>query len=126
MPPVTGDLDVGRVVLMEEKNEQEPQAMNLGTTYNPTRATVSFFPSDCNGQPAIKRVTLTWLDGDAATVTRGYSPYSGGAIAINLPINAARITRIVARVAETNQLIGVANAVIRAKSNAEVRFAPAP
>jgi len=126
MPPVTADLDVGGIALEDEKIEQEGTAINLGATYDPTRATVDVYPSDCNGQPATKRITLTWLDGDASTVTRGYFAYTGGALAINLPINAARITRIVARVADTNQLIGIANAVVRARSNAEVRLVPAP
>lgn len=126
MPPLTADLDVGRVLLLDEKVQQASTAMILGTTYDPSRATVDFFASDCNEQPAAKRIALTWLDADATTVTRGYFAYSGAAIAINVPVNAARITRIVARVAGTNQLIGVANAVVRARSHIQVRFAPAP
>jgi hypothetical protein len=125
-PPVTADLEVGRVSMEDEKSEQEPTAIDLGTTYDPTRATVYLLTRDCNLQPAAKRITLTWLDGDAATVTRGYIAYTGGAIAVNLPINAAQITRVVARVSDTNQLVGIANVVVRARSNTVLRLVPTP
>jgi hypothetical protein len=125
-PPITADLDVGRVSLEDEKSEQEPTALNLGTTYDPTRATVHLLTRDCNLQPAAKTTTLTWLDRDAAAVSRGYLAYTHGAIALNLPINAAHITRVVARVSDTNQLIGIANVVVRARSNTILRLVPTP
>jgi hypothetical protein len=126
MPPVTADADVGRVELLDEKSEQEPTAAGFGATYDPTRATVDVYASDCNGQPASKKVALTWLDRDDATVTRGYSGYTGAPFVMNLPVGAAKLTRIVARVPETNQLIATASVVIRPRSNTEIRLSPAP
>lgn len=125
-PPLSVDLDVGRVVLLDLKTNQEPTASQFGTTYDSTRATADVHVSDCDGRPAAKETALTWLDRDEKTVTRPYFAYTGGAIAINLPVSAAGLTRIVARVAATDRLVAVASVVVRPKANTEVRLAPAP
>jgi len=124
--PFTVDLDVGRVKLLDEKSNLEPTADKFGTTYDPRRAAADVYPTDCNGRLATKSVTLTWLDRDGATVTRDYFAYTQAAIALNLPVNAAAITRIVARDASTGQLIATVGAIIRPKANSEVHLAPAP
>jgi hypothetical protein len=43
-----------------------------------------------------------------------------------LPINAARVTRVVARVSETNQLIGMASVVVRPRAVTYLELAPTP
>ena len=91
-----------------------------------TRAMVDVMPSDCNGRLATKEVALTWLDQDAKTIVRPYFSYSGGAIAVNLPVNAAGVTRIVARVADTHQLIGTASVAVRPRAETVVFLAPSP
>jgi hypothetical protein len=124
--PLTVDTDVGRTVVYDEKTNQEPRATEFGVAYDPTRAMVDVLPLDCNGQPATKKVELTWLDRDAKTVARPYFGYSGGAIAVNLPVNAAGVTRIVARVAETHQLISTATVAVRPRAETCVLLAPSP
>ncbi len=114
MPPIWGDQDLGPMVLLDPKVNVAAFASMLGTTYDPSRAVMGVFPVDCNGQPATKTVTVTWLDRDDRTASTPYFAYTGGAHAVNLPINAAGITRIVTRVAETNQLVSATNAVVRA------------
>jgi hypothetical protein len=123
--PLTGDLDVGRVTLLNRKADVEPTAANFGATCDPTRASVDAYVADCNGRPAAKDIVLTWLDRDAATVTRGYFAYSGAAIAMNLPVNASGITRVVAR-DSNNRLVATVHAVVRPGANTELRLAPAP
>jgi hypothetical protein len=124
--PVSGDVDLGRIILVDMKAEQEPTVANLGTTYDPKRATVDAYISDCNGRPAAKEVSLTWLDRDGATVTRDHFPYTGAAIAVNVPVNDAGITRVVGRDPKTARLIFTVHAVVRAGANTELRLAPAP
>ena len=113
-------------MVYDEKTNQEPRATEFGVAYDPTRAMVDVLPLDCNGQPATKKVELTWLDRDARTVARPYFGYSGGAIAVNLPVNAAGVTRIVARVAETHQLISTATVAVRPRAETCVLLAPSP
>jgi hypothetical protein len=125
-PPLSGDVDLGRVQIGDRKANQEPTAATLGTVYDPSRASADVYISDCNGRPAAKEVALTWLDADAATVTRAYFPYSGGAIVMNLPVSPARLTRVVAREAKTKRLIANAPVVVRPGANCELRLAPTP
>ena len=91
-----------------------------------TRSHVRDRPLDCNGQLATKKATVAWLDRDDRTVSVPYFAYSGGATAVNLPINAASVTRVVARVTETNQLIGMATAVVRPRAVTYLELAPMP
>jgi hypothetical protein len=93
---------------------------------DPTRAYVDVRPLDCNGQLATKKATVTWLDRDDKTVSVPFFSYSSGATAVNLPINAARVTRVVARVSETNQLIGMASVVVRPRAVTYLELAPTP
>jgi hypothetical protein len=125
-PPVTGDLDVGAVPVLDPKVNTSGFARMLGTTYNPARAFVGTRPVDCNGQYATKKIAMTWLDRDDQTATTPYFAYSDSANGINLPINTAGVTRIVARVAETNQLIATTSIVVRPRGASLVTLAPAP
>jgi hypothetical protein len=59
--PLAADLDLGRVQFLNEDN-QVTTAHELGTSYDPKRATVDVYPVDCNGQSATLGVALTWLD----------------------------------------------------------------
>jgi hypothetical protein len=124
--PLTVDTDLGHTVVYDEKANQEPRAAEFGAVYDPTRAMVDVLPIDCNGRPATKEVELTWLDRDAKTVVRPYFGYSRGAIAVNLPVNAAGVTRIVARVAATHQLIATATVAVRPRAETCVFLAPSP
>jgi hypothetical protein len=45
---------------------------------------------------------------------------------MNLPVNAARITRVVAREAKTKRLIATAPVVVRPGASCELRLAPTP
>jgi hypothetical protein len=126
LPPLATDLDVGHVVLWDQKANLETTVANLGARYVPARANLGVSVNDCNGQPAIKKTALTWLDRDGATLTQDYFPFSASARALNFPVNAAGITRIVARVAETNQLIATANVVVRPNTCTGVTLTPAP
>jgi serine/threonine protein kinase len=122
-PPVSADIDLGRVVIVDPKIDP-PSAS--ATALEPTRAVIALLARDCNGQPATQKSALTWLDADAATVTSGYFAPMGMAAAVNMPVNVAGITRVVARVAETNQLIATASVVVRPGAKTEVRLAPTP
>jgi hypothetical protein len=117
---------VGQVVLWDQMANLETTVANLGARYVPARANLGVSVNDCNGQPAIKKTALTWLDRDGATLTQDYFPFSASARALNFPVNAAGITRIVARVAETNQLIATANVVVRPNTCTGVTLTPAP
>jgi hypothetical protein len=125
-PPVTGDLDVGRTFLNDPKVNLASGAASLGTTYDPTRGQVGVIPTDCNGQPATKKIALTWLDRDDHTTAQAYSAYGGEALATNLPLNKAGITRMVARVAETGQLVATNNVVVRPGAVTFLWAAPTP
>jgi hypothetical protein len=124
--PLSGDVDLGRIILVDMKAELEPMVANLGATYDPKRATVQAHISDCNGRPAAKEVPLTWLDRDGATITRDRDPYTGAALAANLPVNDAGITRVVGRHPKTGWPIFTVHAVVRAGASTELRLAPAP
>jgi serine/threonine-protein kinase len=125
-PPVTGDLDVGRVLLPDPKVNIGGTATMLGTTYDPARAFAGVYPTDCNGQLATKKVAVTWLDRDNRTATLPFFVYSGKAIALNLPTNAAGVTRIVARVADTGQVVATTSVVVRPGATTTVSLAPTP
>ncbi len=124
--PLSADIDLNNIPLDDQKSQIGPTALRFGTTYDPTRAYVDVRPLDCNGQLATKKATVTWLDRDDRTVSVPYFVYSGGATAVNLPISAASVTRVVARVSETNQLIGMATAVVRARAVTYLALAPTP
>jgi serine/threonine-protein kinase len=126
MPPVSGDLDVGHTTLLDPKVNVGGYASMLGTTYDPARGHVQVDPIDCNGQHATKQIAVTWLDRDDRTATTPFFVYSGAAGAINLPINAAGVTRIAVRVAETNQLIATTSVVVRPNALTWVSLAPTP
>jgi hypothetical protein len=126
MPPLGGDLDMGSMPLLDPKVNAGAFASMLGTKYDPTRAHIGVKVTDCNGQPATKNVVVTWLDRDEQTATTPYFAYTGAAHAINLPINAAGITRIVTRVTETNQLVATTNVVVRPGAASVVGAAPTP
>jgi hypothetical protein len=125
-PPLSGDADIGRVFMLEPKPNQEQTAAAFGAVYDPSRASADVYVSDCNGRPAPREVALTWLDSDAATVTRAYFAYTGAAIVMNLPVNPVGITRVVAREAKTKRLIATVPVVVRRGANSELRLAPAP
>jgi serine/threonine-protein kinase len=125
-PPLSGDVDVGRVQMNDRKANMEPTAASLGAVYDPSRASADIYISDCNGRPAAKEVALTWLDSDAATVARAHYPYTGGAIVMNLPVSPARLTRVVAREAKTKRLIATVPVVVRPGANGDLRLAPTP
>jgi hypothetical protein len=126
MPPIGGDLDIGRTKLLDPKVNAAPSAAMLGTKLDPTRAIVDVLAIDCNGQPAPKNVVVTWLDRDGQTATTPYFVYSKSTHAINVPVNDAGVVRIVVRVAETNQLVTTANIVVRPGALSLVNAAPAP
>jgi serine/threonine protein kinase len=125
-PPLSADVDLGQIPLLEQGRNTGAAATSFGTTYDPTRGDVGVRPRDCNGQPASKKTTMTWLDRDDETTSVAYFNYGLGPHAFNLPINAAGITRLVARVAETNQLIATANVVIRPRAASLVSMSPTP
>jgi serine/threonine-protein kinase len=124
--PLSADIDLNNIPLDDQTSQIAPTALRFGTTYDPTRAYLDVRPLDCNGQVATKQATVTWLDRDDRTVAVPYFVYSRGATAVNLPINAASVTRVVARVTETNQLIGLATAVIRPRAVTYLELAPTP
>jgi hypothetical protein len=125
-PPLSTDVDVPNIPLLDQKSNIEPTASRFGTTYDPLRAYVDVRPLDCNGQMATKRATVTWLDRDDKTASVAYFHYSGGATALNLPLNPAKVTRVVARVAGTGQLIGMAYVPVRARAVSLLTLAPTP
>jgi serine/threonine-protein kinase len=125
-PPVSGDLDVGPHFLLQRTVNVSGAATQLGTTYDPSRAFVNIHPLDCNGQVATKEVAVTWLDRDGRTSTTDYFGYARSAMAINVPINSAGLTRIVARVADTKQLVVATGVVVRAGAVTHAELAPAP
>jgi hypothetical protein len=125
-PPVSGDLDLGPQVLVQARANVSGAAAMLGTTYDPSRGAVHIRPLDCNGQVATQEVAVTWLDRDARTSTIDYFSYTRSAMALNLPINSAHLTRIVARVAGTNQLVVATGVVVRAGAVTHAEFSPAP
>jgi hypothetical protein len=125
-PPVTEDLDVGPVFLPDPKVNIGGTATMLGTTYDPARASVGVLLADCNGQPATKEVAVTWLDRDNRTATLPFFVYGRSAIALNLPINTAGLTRIVARVADTGQFVATTSVVVRPGAETKVLLAPTP
>ncbi len=126
VPPIGGDLDIGQTKLLDPKVNAAPGAAMLGTRFDPTRATVDVLALDCNGQPAPKDVLVTWLDRDSQTATTPYFVYSQSAHAVNVPVNEAGVTRVVVRVAETNQLVATANVVVRPGALSLLTAAPAP
>jgi hypothetical protein len=95
-PPVSGDLDLGRMNLLD------PQ-VNVAAA-----------------------ASLTWLDRDDQTVTIPYFAYTGDTSAMNLPINGAALTRIVARVTETNQLVATTHLVVRPGVDSITQLVPTP
>jgi hypothetical protein len=121
-PPVSADIDVGRVIVFDPKIDRPPPSQNVDWT----RAAIGLYATDCNGQSATRTSSLTWLDADDTTITIPHFFLSGGAMVLNLPINAARVTRVVARVAQTNQLIATASVVVRPGAHTWVRLPPAP
>ena len=125
-PPLSVDVDLGQVILLDLKANVEPMARQLGTTYNAMGAILDVVTLDCDGQPAADKATLTWFDSDANTVTRSLYSYSGGPIAMNLPVNAANITRIAARAKGTNHLITSASVVVRPGTSTTVYIRPTP
>ena len=125
-PPVSGDLEVGAVTLMDTKQNAAGFAHMLGATYDPARAFLGTRPLDCNGQLATKKIAVTWPDRDDRTASTPYFPYVDSAAAINLPVNTASLARIVARVAETNQLIATTSVVVRPGAATYVPLAPTP
>ena len=112
--------------LLDPKVNVAGFASMLGTKYDPTRGHVGVKATDCNGQPATKNVVITWLDRDDQTAATPYFIYSGAAHAINLPINAAGLTRITARVAGTNQLLSTTSIVVRPGSGSFASATPTP
>jgi hypothetical protein len=126
MPPLGSDVDIGSMPLLDPKVNVGALASMLSTKYDPTRAHVAMKVVDCNGQPATKSVVVTWLDRDDQTATTPYFAFTGAAHAINLPINAAGITRIVTRVAESNQLVATSNVVVRPGADSFASAAPTP
>jgi hypothetical protein len=120
--PLSADIDLGNKPLLGQKPNIEPTAARFGTAYDPTRAYADVWPLDCNGQLATRKTTVTWLDRDERTVSVPYFHYSGGATAVNLPINAAGVTRVT----ETNQIIGTANVLVRPRAVSLWVLAPAP
>ena len=124
--PLSGDISLSNVPLFDQRSQIAPTALRFGTTYDPTRAFVDVRSRDCNGQLATKKTTITWLDRDDKTVSVPYFPYSGGATAVNVPINPASVTRVVAHVSETNQLIGTASVLVRPHAVTYLNLAPTP
>jgi serine/threonine-protein kinase len=125
-PPISGDLDVGPQVLLEPRVNVDGAATMLGTTYDPSRAFVHILPLDCTGQVATKAVAVDWLDRDARTSTTDYFGYGRSAMAINVPVNSAHLTRIVARVADTKQLVLATGVVVRAGAVTRAVLSPPP
>jgi Protein kinase domain len=125
-PPLSGDIDLGRMDLLDPQVNVAPADSTFGTTDDPTRAGASVLPMDCNGLPAAKKLTLTWLDRDDQTLTSAYFAYTGDASAMNLPINGAALTRLVARVTETNQLVATTHLVVRPGVDSITRLVPTP
>lgn len=125
-PPVSSDLDLGPQLLVQASVNVSGTATMLGTSYDPSRAFVHIRPLDCNGQVATKEVVVSWLDRDARTSTTDYFGYTRSAMAINVPINSASLTRIVARVAETKQLVVATGVVVRAGAVTHAELSPAP
>jgi hypothetical protein len=126
LPPVSSDLDLGPQVLVQPRVNVSGAATMLGTTYDPSRAFVHVRPLDCNGQVATQEVAVSWLDRDAHTSTTDYFGYTRSAMAINVPINSANLTRIVARVADTKQLVVATGVVVRAGAVTHAELSPAP
>ncbi len=125
-PPISLDLDLGPIPLLHPKVNVAGFASMLGTTYDPARAHIMMRPFDCNGQPAADKVAVTWLDRDDLTASTPYFAYLGTAGAINLPINAARLTRVAVRVTETNQLVAMTSVVVRPGAVTFMGPVPAP
>ncbi len=125
-PPISSDLDVGRMDLLDPQVNIASAASMFGTPVDPTRAWASVVPTDCNGLPATKKLTLTWLDRDNQTVTIPYFAYTGDTSAMNLPINGAALTRIVARLSETNQLVATTHLVVRPGVDSITQLVPTP
>jgi Protein kinase domain len=125
-PPLSGDLDLGRMDLLDPQVNVAAAASMFGTPVDPTRAWASVVPTDCNGLPATKKLTLTWLDRDDQTVTIPYFAYTGDTSAMNLPINGAGLTRIIARVTETNQLVAKTHLVVRPGVDSITQLVPTP
>jgi hypothetical protein len=125
-PPLGADVDIGSMSLLDPKVNVGAFASMLGTRYDPMRAHTGVRAYDCNGQLATKDVVVTWLDRDDQTATTPYFNYTGAAHAINLPINTAGITRVVTRLAATNQLVATTNLVVRPGAASFVNPVPAP
>lgn len=125
-PPVSGDLDLGRMDLLDPQVNVAAAASMFSTPVDPTRAWASVVPTDCNGLPATKKLTLTWLDRDDQTVALPYFAYTGDTSAMNLPINGAALTRIVARVTETHQLVATTHLVVRPGVDSITQLVPTP
>lgn len=125
-PPVSSALDLGPQLLVQASVNVSGTATMLGTTYDPSRAFVHIRPLDCNGQVATQEVAVSWLDRDARTSTTDYFGYTRSAVAINVPINSANLTRIVARLVDTNQLVVATGVVVRAGAVTHAELSPAP
>ncbi len=125
-PPLSGDFDAGRMDLLDPQVNVAAAVSMFGTPVDQTRAWVSVLPTDCNGLPATRKLSLTWLDRDDQTVTIPYFAYSGETSAMNLPINGAAITRVVARVSETNQLVATTHLVVRPGVDSITHLVPTP
>jgi hypothetical protein len=126
MPPLAGDGDLGSVPLWERQVDVAALSSTLGAKYDPTRGFVAVKVTDCGGQLATKDVVVTWLDRDAQTATMPFNAYTGSAHAINVPVNAAGITRIATRVAETNALVATTSIVVRPGAVSLANAMPAP
>jgi hypothetical protein len=125
-PPLSGDVDLGRMDLLDPQVNIAAAVSTFGTSVDPTRAWASVLPMDCNGLPATKKVTVTWLDRDDQTVTLPYFAYVGDVSAMNLPINDAGLTRVVARVTETNQLVATTYLAVRPGVDSLAQLLPTP
>jgi hypothetical protein len=123
-PPVGSNIDAVGFLIRSE----DAAALSAPTVNDPTRSTVVVRVLDCHASvpsSSAGAVNLSWLDTDRQTVLE-HTAAGADFDALNVPINAAHITRVVARLTATQQLIAAASAPVRLNAVTWATLLPTP